>query len=89
MARDRDYAEEYRRSNELARAIGYESAAERRHIKSAGSAAEMRERLEPVVQARANEMDYQSLGQIFRDLYESYDYDMEQPFEDMWDDMEY
>jgi hypothetical protein len=87
MPRERDYEEEYRRSNEIAWSLGYENAYQRREIRAAGSPEELKEILEPLVQQRAAELDYQSLGMIYADIYESWDNDWD--FGDLWEDMEY
>lgn len=83
----RDYEEEYRRSNELAMDLGYENAYQRRQIRGAESPEELRSLLEPQVQSLAAQGDFQAMGRIYADVYETWDfYDYE--FEDFWADMD-
>jgi hypothetical protein len=87
MPRDRDYEEEYHRRNEIAWELGYENAYERQRILHADSPEELKHYLEPRLQQLAAEGDTQSMGLIYRDLYESWD--MPGGFElgDVWDDI--
>jgi hypothetical protein len=88
MPRDRDYEEEYRRSNEIAMDLGYENAYQRRQIHGAESAEELKSLLEPQVQQLAAEGDYQAMGRLYADVYDGYEF-MDIDFEDLWADMEY
>lgn len=85
----RDYEAEYHRRNELAWALGYENDYERRQIKGADSPEELKRALEPRLQQLAAEGDYQSMGLIYRDIYDSWDMPGGWELGDLWEDMEY
>jgi hypothetical protein len=83
----RDYEEEYSRRQYLAFQLGYESDYQRRQIKGAETPEELRAALEPLLRQRANEGDTQSMGLIYRDLYDSWDMPGGFELSDIWDDI--
>lgn len=87
MPRERDYGQEYERRQQHAFNLGYESDYQRRQILRASGPEQLYRHLQPLAAQRKAEGDWQSLGLIFKDIYDLGESGWD--IGDLWEDMEY